>query len=131
VTPEAEDYLKSARHHLANAQVILDATGITDQAARLAYQAGFNAAQALVITRRGRAAKTHRGLRTVFAELAQDEASIDSAFTTFLGQAYSLKERTDYGIGDLPDVTDAEAQEMIDMAERLIDCVAQLLASEP
>lgn len=130
MTSEAADYLNKARHHLADARVILDAAGVADQAARVAYQAGFNAAQALIVARKGRAAKTHRGLRAAFAELARDEASIDPAFTTFLGHAYRLKERTDYGIGDEPDVTDAEAERMIDLASRLIDCMARLLVAD-
>jgi uncharacterized protein (UPF0332 family) len=109
VTPEAADYLKRARHHLANARIILEVADIAEQAARVAYQAGFNAAQALIVARKGRAAKTHRGLRAAFAELARGEESLGPAFTTFLGHAYSLKERSDYGSGDEPDVTDAEA----------------------
>lgn len=129
MTSEAADYLKKAQHHLASARVILEA-GVADQAARVAYQAGFSAAEALIVARKGRPAKTHRGLRTAFAELARSEASIDPAFTTFLGRAYTFKERTDYGIGDAPDVTDAEAEEMIEMAARLIDRITRLLAAE-
>jgi uncharacterized protein (UPF0332 family) len=130
VKPEAEDYLERAQRLLKQARTIFDA-GIAEQAARVAYSAGFNAAQALIFTRRGRVAKTHRGLRAVFAELAENEASIDPGFATFLGQAYSLKERTDYGVGAQPDVEDAEAEEMIVMAGRLIDCITRTLASEP
>lgn len=85
MTSEAEDYLQRARRHLANARIILEA-GIADQGARVAYQAGFNAAEALIVTRKG-PAKTHRGLRAALAELARGEATIDPAFTTFLGRA--------------------------------------------
>lgn len=131
MTPEAEDYLDAARRHLAKARAVLHAADVADEAARIAYLAGFNAAQALIFSRRGRAARTHRGLRTVFADLARTDPAIDHAFVTFLGQAYRLKERTDYGIGDQPEITDAEAGEMIDMAERLIDLIANILASEP
>lgn len=126
MTPEADDYIHSARHHLAKA-----AAGVADEAARVAYLAGFNAAQAFIFIKKGRAVKTHRGLRATFAKLAQGEPLIDPSFASFLGRAYSLKERTDYGIGDQPDVTDAEAEAMIDTAERLIDCIAKTLASEP
>jgi uncharacterized protein (UPF0332 family) len=131
VKPEAKDYLERAQSLLAQAVTILNTAGVTEQAARVAYSAGFNAAQALIFSRRGRAAKTHRGLRAAFAELVQAEPSIDPEFATFLGQAYRLKERTDYSIGAQPDVTDAEANEMIDMAKRLIDCIIQTLASAP
>jgi uncharacterized protein (UPF0332 family) len=126
VTPEAEDYLERAQRLLRQARTILDA-GVAEQAARVAYSAGFNAAQALIFTRRGRAAKTHRGLRAAFAELVQVEPSIDPAFATFLGQAYRLKERTDYGVGAQPDVTDADAEEMIAVADRLVDCITRTL----
>lgn len=111
-----------------DAEKILRVAHIANEAARVAYLAGFNAVQALVFTRRGRAVKTHRGLRTVFAELAKDDPSIDPVFVTFLAQAYRLKERTDYGIGSEPDITETEAEETIDFAERLVDCIARILA---
>ena len=130
MTPEAKDYLERAQHLLTQARTIRHA-GVAEQATRVAYSAGFNAAQALIFTRRGHAAKTHRGLRAAFAELVQTEPSIDPVFATFLGRAYRLKETTDYGIGSQPDVTDADAEEMIAVADRLIDCIARLLTSEP
>jgi uncharacterized protein (UPF0332 family) len=130
VKPEATDYLERAQRLLAQARTILDA-GVAEQAARVAYSAGFNVAQALIFTRQGRAAKTHRGLRSAFAELVQTEPSIDPAFATFLGRAYRLKETTDYGIGAQPDVTDVDAEEMIAVADRLLDCISRILASEP
>jgi uncharacterized protein (UPF0332 family) len=128
VTPEAANDLESARRHLADAETILHIAHIANEAARVAYLAGFNAVQALVFARRGRAVKTHRGLRNVFASMAKDDPSIDPVFVTFLARAYRLKEKTDYGIGSEPDITEAEAEETIDFAGRLVDCIAQILA---
>ena len=76
LTPEAERELVTARRHLADARAIagLDIAYI---AAREAYLAAFHAAQGLLYERTGRAAKTHRGLRTEYARLAQTEAGLD------------------------------------------------------
>src|SRR5205085_1447748 len=100
----------------------------SDEAARAAYLAGYNAAHALVFTRRGRIAKTHRGLRSAFAELARDEPQLDPSFTRFLAEAYTSKEQTDYGGGNADPVTEDEAQQMIETAARFIDVMADILA---
>src|SRR5947199_10401687 len=92
-----------------------------DDAARAAYLAGFNAAQALVFTRRGRIAKKHRGLRSTFAELVTDQPGLDPSFTRFLAEAYRSEENVDYGGGDGAPVTKAEAQQMIEKGARMIE----------
>lgn len=47
MTPEAERYLAKARQSIEHARMML-AVGLTDEAGRAAYQAGFHAAQALI-----------------------------------------------------------------------------------
>src|SRR5207237_9144406 len=90
----------------------------SDEAARAVYLAIFNAAQALVFTRRGRVSKTHRGLRSTFAELGTDQPGLDPSFTRFLAEAYRSKEHVDYAGRDGAPVTEAEAQQMIETAAR-------------
>lgn len=128
MTPEAAHYLEVAHQHIAKERGFLAILHYPDEAARAAYLAGFNAAQALVITRNGRIAKTHRGLRTVFSQLAQNEARLDADFTRFLGRAFQSKARADYGMeADAPDVTEAEAREMIETAVDLIARIEEIL----
>jgi uncharacterized protein (UPF0332 family) len=128
VSPEVADCLNRARLHLEKARNFLNVLHYSDEAARAAYLAGFNAAQALVFTHRGRIARTHRGLRSAFAELARDQLSLDPGFTRFLAEAYRSKENVDYGGGDAAPVTEAEAQQMIETADRFIKAIAKILA---
>jgi uncharacterized protein (UPF0332 family) len=94
---------------------------------RAAYLAGFNAAQALIITRRGKIAKTHQGLRSLFAQLTKANPSIDQAFVSFLGQTFAVKQVADYGMDDETVVSEAEAEEMIDLATRFVNSIAEIL----
>jgi uncharacterized protein (UPF0332 family) len=126
MTPEAEDYLNKARDHLSEAQKI-EGIGLAKAAARSAYYAAFHAAQALVVERTGKIAKTHSGVRGEFSRLARDEPRIDRTFPAFLAQAYLYKEVADYGTGAGADVTMPDANSAIASASRLIDCITALL----
>ena len=128
MSPEVADCLNRARSHLEKARNFLNVLHYSDEAARAAYLAGFNAAQAFVFTRRGRIAKTHRGLRSAFAELARNEPHLDPSFTQFLAEAYTSKEQADYGGGNAAPVTEDEAQQMIETTARFIDVMADILA---
>ena len=127
MTPETSDHLAKAREYLSKARNLLDVMHYSDEAARAAYLAGFHAAQALVFERTARIAKSHSGLRAAFARLAKDDPRIDRTFTRFLARAYKSKEITDYGIGPQAVVTAAEAQEMMDLATRFVDRIAEIL----
>ena len=87
MTPEAKDYLDKARDHLDEARKIA-AIGLAKAAARSAYYAAFHAAQAFIVERTGKIAKTHSGVRSEFARLAKDTPRIDKTLPTFLAQAY-------------------------------------------
>jgi uncharacterized protein (UPF0332 family) len=82
----------------------------------------------LVFERIGRIGKSHSGLRTTFARLAKDDPRIDRTLTRFLARGYKSKEIVDYGIGPQAVVTTAEAEEMIDLAARFVDCMEEVLA---
>lgn len=125
MTPEAEDYLKKARDHLDEARKIAG-IGLAQAAARSAYYAAFHAAQSFIVERTGRIAKTHSGVRSAFARLTKETSGDGPAFSTFLAQAYLYKEIADYGVGGT-ELTMAEANDAIAMAERLIGWAAAAL----
>jgi uncharacterized protein (UPF0332 family) len=127
VTPETADYLGKSREFLAKAIDMLS-DGWADEAARAAYLAGFHAAQALILVQTGQVAKSHAGLRTVFARLAKEEPRIERKFTRFLARGYAFKEVADYAVGGQAVVTADEAQEMIDTARELVDRMATILS---
>lgn len=68
--PESANCLRKAREAIADAETI-HSTSVYRVAAREAYVAAFHAAEAYIFERSERVAKTHRGLRTLFSQLAQ------------------------------------------------------------
>lgn len=125
MSPEAESYLALANRNLEEADKIL-AVGLAPVAARSAYYAAFHAAEALVFEKTGRAAKTHSGLRTSFAALANGDD--DGWMRRFLGMAYNYKEIADYSL-DLRDrITAAHAEQAIEQARRFIEAIVARLS---
>ncbi|MGO9673936.1 MAG: HEPN domain-containing protein [Methylocella sp.] len=104
MTPEAGDYLDKARQSLQEARAVA-AIDLPVAAGRAAYLAAYHAAQALICDRTGKITKTHSGARSEFARLAKDDPLIDRTFTTFLAQAYALKEIADCDIGQNASIT--------------------------
>lgn len=92
--PESADYLNRARRILQQARAIA-AIELPDVAGRTAYLAAYHAAQAFIFDRTGKVTKSHGGARGEFARLAKEDRRIDRAFTSFLAQAYTLKEVAD------------------------------------
>ncbi|HEX3883912.1 MAG TPA: HEPN domain-containing protein [Stellaceae bacterium] len=118
MNPEVGEHLDKAKDCLKRARVILDA-GIGEDAGRNAYLAAFHAAQAFIIARRGRVARTHRGVHVLFHELtASDPALGDLA--AFLSRAYELKATADYEVGADADVPLDEASAAIASAEQFV-----------
>lgn len=113
MTPEVEEHLGKAREALTKARGLLDVMRYSDEAARIAYLAGFHAAQAFIFERTGRIAKSHSGVRSTFARLVKDDPRVDCTLVRFLERAYRFKEVADYGIGPQTVVTITEAQEAI------------------
>ena len=125
--PEAADYLGKARQCLDDAKQIAAATPLYHIVAREAYLAAYHAAEAYLFERTGKAAKTHRGLRSEFGRLARGDPRISREFLTFLAKAYEYKSIADYSV-DSPSITGEDARLAIDTAGPLIDCIAALLA---
>lgn len=130
MTPEAERYLPKARRVLEHARLMLT-VGLTEDAGRTAYLAGFHAAEALIFERTGNAAKTHRGLHTEFARLTRDEPRIDVTLRRFLPQAYDLKAVCDYELGTDAVVPAEKAAAAVQAATRFVDTIAGILAGPP
>ena len=101
---------------------------IHDIAGREAYLAAYHAAQALILDRTGRIARTHKGARTLLAEMARADTAL-APLVMFLARAYELKSLADYGVGPEAQVSADAAQAAITTAGALLDQVAALLAS--
>jgi uncharacterized protein (UPF0332 family) len=84
LTPEADGHLRKAREELAKARTMLERLGYGDEAGRLAYLAAFHAAQALIVERTSRAAKTHAGVHSQFHRLTRDDTRFDAGLRGFL-----------------------------------------------
>ncbi|HEX5319546.1 MAG TPA: HEPN domain-containing protein [Stellaceae bacterium] len=118
MTPEVAEHLEKAKHCLENARVIL-AAGIGEDAGRNAYLAAFHAAQAFILARRGRVAKTHHGVHVAFHELASREPDLQD-LPAFLSRAYELKAMADYEVGSGADVPADEAIAAISGADQFV-----------
>jgi len=124
---ETADYLSKARSSLADA-IQIASLPLPHIAAREAYLAVFHAAEAYIFEHTGKAAKTHRGVRSEFACLAKSEPRLGRDLVTFLGTAYQFKTIADYAVG--PAVAPIAAQEAtaaITTAGRFIDSICQVL----
>lgn len=127
MTPEAERYLTKARLTLDHARTMLT-VDLTEDAGRAAYLAGYQAAEALIFERTGKATKTHKGAHTEFARLTVNEPRIDMGLRRFLPQAYDLKAICDYELGPDAVVPLEKAVTAVETATRFVNCIADLLA---
>ncbi|MGE5270125.1 MAG: HEPN domain-containing protein [Thiohalocapsa sp.] len=126
MTPEAADHLRKETACLERARTIL-AADVPDVAAREAYLAAFHAAQALILDRTGREAKTHRGVHVQFARLTRHEPLLTDELRRFLPRSYDMKSLADYSIGPDADVPVEQAATVVEAGERFVACVAALL----
>jgi uncharacterized protein (UPF0332 family) len=127
VTPEAERYLAKARLTLSHGRTMLT-VDLTEDAGRAAYLAGYQAAEAFIFERTGKATKTHKGAHIEFARLAVNEPRIDIELRRFLPQAYDLKAICDYELGPDAVVPHGKAKAAIETATTFVDCITDLLA---
>ena len=63
---------------------MLDVMHYSDEAARIAYLAAFNAPQALIFERTGRIAKSQSGMPSTFARLVKGDPRVDRTLVRFL-----------------------------------------------
>jgi uncharacterized protein (UPF0332 family) len=98
-----------------------------NDAARGAYLAAYNAAQAYITDQVCRPAKTHRGVHTQFAQMATIEPRIDANTRSFLTEGYNLKAIADYEFGPDADIPAERAVTAVKKAEQFVDTIASLL----
>jgi uncharacterized protein (UPF0332 family) len=126
VTPEAARYLEKARLTLQHARTMLTVE-LTEDAGRAAYLSAYQAAEAFIFERTGKATKTHDGAHVAFARLAVNEPRIDLELRRFLPQAYDLKAICDYELGPDAVVPREKAVAAVETAARFVDRIASLL----
>jgi uncharacterized protein (UPF0332 family) len=125
LTPEAARFLDKARSCLADAIRIQQL--VPRLVGREAYLAAYHAAEALLYERTGKIAKTHRGLRAQFANIARSEPRIDRPMLEFLAQAYELKSLADCRTGADANFSEEIAAAAVERATRFVDVVGSLL----
>lgn len=106
---------------------MINALPLPQVAAKEAYLAAYHAAHAFVFESTGKVVKSHSGMRTVFAGVAKGDPRVDRTLAAHLGRAYKFKEVADYGVGSQAVVTEKEAQDVIDIAQRFVGTIARLL----
>ena len=128
MTPEAASYLAKARQCLSNARISLT-HNLNNDAGRGAYLAAFHTSQAYIFEITKKAAKTHQEVQSEMHRLALQEPRIDKTFPPFLTQAYNLKAVADYETGADSDIPPERALRALDIAERFLKCIGDILAS--
>jgi uncharacterized protein (UPF0332 family) len=126
MTPEAADYLEKARGDLADSRKIAG-MGLARVAARLAYYGAFHAAEALIVDRSDKKPKTHSGVRAEFGRLLKDKPDVAREMLGYLARAYAYKQTGDYAVGRDATITQQQADEAIEDADRLIARVSTML----
>lgn len=82
--PETAAFLDKARECLAKADGML--ANWPDEAGRAAYLAGLHGAEALIVERTGKVAKTPRGVQRELGRLTKDEPRFGAELRGFLGR---------------------------------------------
>jgi uncharacterized protein (UPF0332 family) len=127
---EARLYLEKAGQLLETSRH-LAADGYNNDAGRNAYLAGLNAAQAFIAAHTGKAAKTHNGVNTKFAELAREDSRVTALSRAFLSQHYQLKDIADYEVGKDAIIPKDRVLAAIEKAALFLDNIMVILSASP
>lgn len=130
MTPETGYFMEKARRVLGEAEAIL-AIKLYDVAGRMAYLAGFHAAQAFISEQTGRSVKTHKGVRVELHRLTRDEPGFDPDLRLFLAENYSLKTIADYETGPGAEVSPERATRAVHEARRFVAWFEHRLSAPP
>ncbi len=125
MTPEVEAYLLKSREDLEEAETIAT-LGLAKAAARSAYYAAFHAAEALILLRTGKIAKTHSGVRTELARILKYEADYGRTLTRFLADAYRFKALGDYSVDSAAKISMDDAKVLIQGAIEFVRTIEAL-----
>ena len=126
--PQALGFLEKAQTLLDEAGTMLN-VGLTDQAGRTAYIAGFHTAQTLIFDRIGKVLKSHKGVQAEFRRWPKNDSRIDSELRGFLSRTYNLKAIADYETGPGSHVPREEATAALEAAKEFLACVTSLLTA--
>lgn len=126
---ETTDHLLAADRALAKAAAQMSLP-LYDEAGRHAYYAMYHAAHALVVERGFKPAKTHRGLRQLFARVAHTEPAAIQSLVSPLMSNYRLKWVADYDTTGAI-VSEATAQAALADATDFVATIRAALATPP
>jgi uncharacterized protein (UPF0332 family) len=126
VKPETARFLDKARNLIARAETMLS-VDLSEDAARAAYLAGYNAARALLFEHRDHVYTSHGGVQREFVRLTKKDERVDPPLRAFLSDTYDLKTIADYGSDPGLQVSAERARDVIQMARRFIECIASLI----
>ncbi|HVC62258.1 MAG TPA: HEPN domain-containing protein [Acetobacteraceae bacterium] len=102
---------------------------LNEDAARVAYLAGFHMAQAYSFERTWETSKSYHGVQTEFLRLSKDDASVDHQLRRFLSQSYEFKSVADYGTGPEAATSAAEAADAVATARRFVSHFRELIVA--
>ncbi len=120
-------FLAKASKLLEHATTMLG-VGLSEDAGRNAYLAGFHAAQAFLFDGTGKAFKSHRGVQKEFLRLTKDDPRFTADQRIFLSQTYNLKAIADYETGPGVEVSAERAAHAVDAGRRFVSHIAGLLS---
>ena len=127
MTPEASASFVRAVRDLEDARRIAS-IGLARVAARSAYYAIFHAAEALIVARTGKIAKSHSGVRSEFSRLLGPTPGEHRELITILGNSYRYKEIADYSLDPDARITDGDAEALISSASRFLASIEAMLS---
>lgn len=129
MTPETRLFLNKAFEALAKADGMLDRW--PDEAGRMAYLAGFHAAQAFIFETTGKSAKSHKGVHAELHRLTRGDQNFDANLRSFLGASYTLKAIADYETNPDAGSSPGQAREAIELARRFVAYFDAALSAPP
>ena len=91
---------------------------LPEDAARTAYIACFQLAQAVNFEKSGKVAKTHKGVQAEFYLQTSSDVLVDRNLRKFLAEAYQYKYAADYATGMEEATSSAEAEQAVATASR-------------
>ena len=119
MSPETGYFLEKARKVLGEAEAVL-AIDLHEVAGRMAYLAGFHAAQAFISEKSGRSVKTHKGVQAELFRLTKEDPTLDPDLRVFLSRNYDLKNIADYETGPDASVSPERAGMAVQEAKRFV-----------
>ncbi len=124
--PATHEYLQAADRSLEKGPIV-QGFGIFDETGRHAYYAMFHAAQATILERTNRIAKTHKGVSRQFHLMCMSDPLLGTELSSALSRAYQFKEMADYDVGTIPSVSTEEATAALDTAKKVVARVRQVI----